>query len=75
MYQVLSESVSKALALVGGDEAAETSRFTAMMDKFFDALNVRNYTHGLHARKEFQMPYISAKDKRLKVHALIVCVK
>ncbi len=39
-----------------------------MMDQFFDALNVHNYTHGIHARKEFQMPYVSAKSKRLKVH-------
>lgn len=38
-----------------------------MMDKFFDALNVHNYTHGLHARKQFQMPYVSEKDPRLKV--------
>ena len=68
MYvQVLSESVSKALQLTGGDEAVETARFVSMMDKLFDALNVHNYTHGIHARKEFQMPYTTSKDKRLKV--------
>lgn len=65
--QVLSESVSKALQLVGGVEAAETSKFVGMMDKFFDILNVHNYTHGVHARKPFQMPYTTSKDKRLKV--------
>lgn len=65
--QVLSESVSKALQLTGGDEAVETARFVNMMDKFFDALNVHNYTHGIHARKEFQMPYTTSKDKRVKV--------
>lgn len=32
--QVLSESVSKALQLVGGVEAAETSKFVEMMDNF-----------------------------------------
>ena len=38
MYiQVLSESVSKALQLTGGDEAVETARFVSMMDKLFDA--------------------------------------
>ena len=65
--QVLSESVSKALQLVGGVEAAETSKFVGMMDKFFDIFNVHNYTHGVHARKPFQMPYTTSKYKRLKV--------
>ena len=60
--------MSKALELTGGEDAIETVRFVKMMDRFFDALNVHNYTHGLHARKDFQMPYISAQDKRLKVH-------
>ena len=38
-----------------------------MVDKFFDALNVHNYTHGIHKRKEFQMPYTTSTDRRLKV--------
>ena len=59
--QVLSESISKALQLTGGDEAVKTARFVNMMDKFFDALNVHNYTH------EFQMPCTTSKDKRVKV--------
>lgn len=47
MYpQVLSESVGKALLLTGLDEVTETARFVQMMDKFFDCLNVHNYTHG-----------------------------
>ncbi len=65
--QVLSESVSKALELTGGEEASETARFIGMVDKFFDAVNVHNYTHGVHSRKTFQMPYTSGKDVRLKV--------
>lgn len=59
--------MSNALKMLGGEEASETANFVLMMDKFFDALNVHNYTHGLHSRKQFQMPYISEKDKRLKV--------
>ena len=56
--QVLSESVSKALLLgEGGSRASETSKFVLFMDKFFDALNVHNYTHGV----PFQMPYTSPK--------------
>ena len=42
--KVLSESVSKALTLVGGEETSETAKFTSMLDKFFDALNVTNFT-------------------------------
>lgn len=64
---MLSESVSKALELTGGEETSETAKFVGMVDRFFDALNVHNYTHGIHARKQFQMPYISVKDSRLKV--------
>jgi len=59
--------VSKALKLTGGEDATETSTFVDMMDKFFDSLNVHNYTHGLHSRKSFQMSYTLASDTRLKV--------
>ena len=38
--KVLSESVSKAVELIGGVEAAETTKFLIMFDKFFDCLNV-----------------------------------
>lgn len=34
-----------------------------------DALNVHNYTHGVHARETFQLPYTSGRDRRLKVNA------
>ena len=67
IIQVLSESVSKALTLTGGNEVEETSRLILMMDKFFDCVNVHNFTRGLHARKPFQMPHWSAEDPRLKV--------
>lgn len=65
--QVFSDSVSKALSLTGGADASETAIFVGMMDKFFDCLNVHNYTSGVHSRKPFQMPYTSASDFRLKV--------
>ena len=45
----------------------ETARFLLMMDKFFDCVNVKNYTEGVRSRKPFQLPYRSAKDERLKV--------
>ena len=67
IMQVLSESVGKAIQLTGGPEAQETSRFVLMFDKFFDALNVGNFTIGHHRRKPFQTPYVSEDDSRLKV--------
>lgn len=64
--QVLSGSVSKAIELTGGQETSETARFAGMVDKFFDAVNVHNFTHGKHSRKMFQIPYTSGEDMRLK---------
>jgi len=65
--QVLSESVSKALKLTGGPEAEETAVFISNMDKFFDCLDVNNFTSGVRQRKPFQLPYRSGDDFRLKV--------
>ena len=65
LYQVLSESVSRALSLIGGDEAEGIAIFVKMMDKFFDAMNIHNYVQGIHSCKEF--PYTSAEDFHLKV--------
>ena len=67
IHKVLSESVSKALASFGGTETKETALFTEMFGKFFDALNVRNFTDGKTQRKPFQDPYRSGKDFRLQV--------
>ena len=65
--QVLSESVSNALTLTGGSSVEETAKFVKLMDKFFDCMNVHNFSHGVQARKPFQVPYRSGKDKRLEV--------
>lgn len=67
IVQVLSQSVGKAIQLTGGREAQETSRFVIVFDKFFDALNVGNFTSGKHHRKPFQAPYVSEDDFRLEV--------
>ena len=64
---MLSESVSNALMLTGGSSVEGTANFVEMMDKWFDCLNVHNFSHGVHARKPFQMPYGNGKDKRLTV--------
>ncbi|KAL5474560.1 hypothetical protein EMCRGX_G026521 [Ephydatia muelleri] len=63
--QLLSESVSKALHLLGGPDAEETANFIALFDKFFDSFNVSNYTEANRHRKPFRQPYRSSDDFRL----------
>ena len=74
--QVLRETISKALQLTGGPEATETVRFISMFDKFFDCVNVVNFTSGRFKRKVFQQTYQSGEDFRLKVylHVIIACI-
>ncbi|KAL5500545.1 hypothetical protein EMCRGX_G012127 [Ephydatia muelleri] len=50
--QLLSETVAKALVLSGDPAVQETAKFVTMFDKFFDALNVSNYTSGVNKRKK-----------------------
>ena len=47
---MLSQSVATAIKLRGGDEASETAKFVEMCDKWFDAMNVHNYTQGILVR-------------------------
>lgn len=42
-------------------------RSVGMVEKFFAALNVHNFTHGKHLQM-FQMPYTSGEDMHLKVY-------
>ena len=56
------------MKLTGGDEVRETVKFVEMFDKFFDCLNVNNFSVGYQKRKEFKLPYRSAHDFRLKVY-------
>lgn len=65
--QVLSSTVSNALMLTGGDETRETSKFVALMDSFFDLLNVGDFTVDVRQRKMFKYPYRSSNDWRLDV--------
>ena len=65
--QVLSNSISKALTLLVGDEATETAKFAEMFNKFFDCLNTSNFTVGKQQRIVFKNPYYSAEDFRLTV--------
>ena len=62
--QVFSESVSKP---TGGSEIDGKAKFILMLDKFFDCLNVTNFTNKTRHRKLFLHPYRHERDVRLKV--------
>ena len=67
IFKVMSETVSKALRLTGGEEVTETALFIEMVDKMFDCLNVSSISKGKLKRKPFVQPYRSPSDFRLKV--------
>lgn len=50
------------------EEASETANFIEKMDKFFDLLNVTNYTKCYTKLKYFQTPYRWTKDFRIEVN-------
>ena len=64
---MLSESVVGALRKGSTEDTVETIRFVEMMDRFFDCLNVNNFSTSKEKIKPFQSPYTSAKDFRLTV--------
>ena len=48
--QVLSNTVSKAIKTRGKAETEETAKFVDMFNKFFDCLNVSNFTAGMQSK-------------------------
>lgn len=64
----MSSTVSLALLFTRNKEFFETAYFISKVDKFFDSLNVSNYTKGKKALKPFQEPYRKADDTRIKVN-------
>ena len=72
--QVMSTTVSSALLYTRDSEVFETAHFIEKVDKFFDSLNVSNFTQGKHSRKPFQEPYRDADDARLKVYKFCISV-
>ena len=66
-YQVLSTSVANAFQYFGDPETKETETFVRQFDRFFDCMNVRNYSEGYQKRKEYLKPYTSPDDSRLQV--------
>ena len=64
--------MSQALHLTGGDEVSETAHFIGMMDRFFDALNVHNFSH--KALKPFQLPYIYISYRLPTDNTVYMCI-
>ena len=69
----MSDSVSKALQLRGGTAAKGTATFVEMFNKFFDVMNVSNFTDGKRTRNTFKDPYRSVKDVRIVV-SITFCI-
>ena len=62
--QVLSSTVSNVLNTYGPPEAAGTAKFCAMMDTFFDILNIRNIHAHEYQQKPALAPFTSTDDTR-----------
>ena len=60
-------SVATALTVHIKDESSETAKFIDYMDKFFDLMNVRNYSDCYMQLKQFKAPYRLAKGLILEV--------
>ena len=67
IFQVLSNSVAKALNYFYLDETAETEEFVWKFNRFFDCMNVRSMTEGVEKRNPDLRPYRDSEDDRLKV--------
>lgn len=61
-----------ALKKGSAEDTVETIRFVEMMDRFFDCLNVNNFSSSKNKIKLFQSPYTSAKDFRIAVCDTVV---
>ena len=70
----MSGTVGKALLLTGGPEVEETAKFVLMFNKFFDVLNVTNFTNGTRYRNPDIHPYRHKDDDRLLVSAYNIIV-
>uniref|UniRef100_A0A1X7STK4 Uncharacterized protein n=1 Tax=Amphimedon queenslandica TaxID=400682 RepID=A0A1X7STK4_AMPQE len=64
--ETLSSTVAKAIRHFLNDDAEETAVFIERFNKFFDILNVKNYTECYLKRKYNKTPYRWDKDIRLE---------
>ena len=55
-------------------ESSVTANFIRNMDKFFDVMNVTNYTSCYKQFKKFKAPYQWSKDLRLEVNIFTISI-
>ena len=65
--------MASALQFVNEEQTRETRLFIRMIDKFFDALNVKNPVESQYKRKVNRAPFKSPKDERFKVSVWSWC--
>ena len=70
----MSSTASSVLLYTGNSEVFETAYFIVKVGKFFDCLNVNNFTQEKHLRKPFQELYCNADDTHLKVYQVCINV-
>ena len=61
-------SVANALLFTKKEEVATTAEFVDLINKFFDCLNVGNYTEGRDNQTALKQPYRKSTDFRLEVY-------
>ncbi len=70
--QVLSKTVADAFSYEANSNLRETERFVRLFDRFFDCMNVRNFTEAIYQRKPDLRPYRRSDDPRLSVCSVIL---
>ena len=68
----VSMCVFVSLLVMRNSEVFETAYFIEKVDKFFNCLNVSNFTQGKHSRKPFQEPYRNADEFVLASYFLVL---
>jgi hypothetical protein len=58
----------------GDEETLETRKFIRHFDRFFDCMNVRCTSEGIHRRKPDLRPYRDPSDPRLSVSGILSIV-
>ena len=64
--------MANAIKLFLKEDAEETAIFIERFNKFFDILNVRNYSEFFMKKNYDKSPYRWGQDKRLEVYSILL---
>lgn len=64
--------MANAIRLFLKEDAEETAIFIERFNKFFDILNVRNYSEFFMKKNYEKLPYRWGQDKRLEVYSILI---